>query len=656
MADLSAQIEAFLRGALAQKRLEDRLVRQALRDLRTTLVAVERAVGSSGALSVGPNRERVIAAVVAAVSKSVSSTFGGPQLAALQEALTPFVEQQLALARRLVTLAGGELTNEGAVAVTQAQVNRLVADAVAGGKTLSTQLTATLPAAVADRVERYIRLGLSDVGGEVVRTFEDAVVRTTENNVEAIIRTSVQEVGNAAQQAIYQFEADPAWLGPDGLVWTAVLDSAVCPVCLALDGKRFPVGYQKVSPHYNCVLGDTQIEGGILAAGVRSTYSGDVVTIRTQGDRLISVTENHPVLTAHGWKPAKLIQEGDQLVCRVGERVTPVNPDLNQRPTTAEELFALLSHEPAMQSRGVPATAMDFHGDGAGMNGDVHIAGVNWELLLHGKAMCPEHLSHALLHVADAQLTPIDRLSPLDALLLAMHATASGFVGSQDLARALLSGHLTPLEGLRLALRARRDPRFDEPVADAAPRHAEVLSNLVLAHAGAIQAHDDRQIGAGLGSQCDASTAEAVGNSFAADAELLRELVDANAGQVALDDVISIETEARHDVTVYDFSTLSGAYFANGIIAHNCRCYLLPWKWRSEDMTNPKGEKVPPKRLAEGDGGEAGLSFKTAAKTWVRDNPATAQAIFGKKLGQRLVDGEISFDKAVKLWQSPKAS
>lgn len=338
MADLSAQIEAFLRGALAQKRLEDRLVRQALRDLRTTLVAVERAVGSSGALTVGPNRERVIAAVVAAVSKSVSSTFGGPQLAALQEALTPFVEQQLALARRLVTLAGGELTNEGAVAVTQAQVNRLVADAVAGGKTLSAQLTATLPAAVADRVERYIRLGLSDVGGEVVRTFEDAVVRTTENNVEAIIRTSVQEVGNAAQHAIYQFEADPAWMGPDGLVWTAVLDSAVCPVCLALDGKRFPVGYQKVSPHYNC------------------------------------------------------------------------------------------------------------------------------------------------------------------------------------------------------------------------------------------------------------------------------------------------------------------------------RCYLLPWKWRNEDMASPKGEKMPPKRLAEGDGGEAGLSFKTAAKTWVRDNPATAQAIFGKKLGQRLVDGEISFDKAVKLWQSPKAS
>jgi hypothetical protein len=73
-------------------------------------------------------------------------------------------------------------------------------------------------------------------------------------------------------------------------------------------------------------------------------------------------------------------------------------------------------------------------------------------------------------------------------------------------------------------------------------------------------------------------------------------------------------------------------------------------------MTDPNGNKVPPRRLADGDGPEQPLEFKVAAKQWVKDNPETAQAIFGKKLGQRLVDGEISFDKAVKLWQSPKAS
>lgn len=333
MADLSAQVEEFLRNALRAKKLEDRLIRQALRDLRTTLGAIERVVGSSGVLSVGANRERAIQRVIEAVTENVATTFGGPQLAALQQALAPFVEQQLEFARRMVTMAGGELTAEGAVQITQVQVNRLVADAVTGGKTLSAQLTAALPAAVADRVERYIRLGLSDVG-EVFRTYQDAVVRVTESNVEAVIRTAVNEVGSAAQQAIYQYETDPDWLGPDGLVWTAILDSRVCPVCLALDGKRFPADYQKVNPHLQC------------------------------------------------------------------------------------------------------------------------------------------------------------------------------------------------------------------------------------------------------------------------------------------------------------------------------RCALIPWKWRAQDMTSPSGEKVPPKRLSDGDGPEAALSFKVAAKTWVKDNPATAQAIFGKKLGQRLVDGEVSFDQAVKLWRA----
>lgn len=338
MADLSQQIEVFLRNALRQRKLEDRLIRQALRDLRVTLTAVERVVGSSGVLAVGPNRERTIASITAAVARSVQESFGGPQLAALQEALSPFVEQQLDYARRLVTMAGGSLTAEGAGQLNQVQVQRLVNDAVVGGKTLSAQLTQALPAVVADRVERYIRLGLSDIGGETFATYENAVVRVSENNVEAIVRTAVNEVGSAAQQAIYQYETDPDWLGAEGLVWTALLDSQVCPICLKLDGKRFPPDYQKVSPHYQC------------------------------------------------------------------------------------------------------------------------------------------------------------------------------------------------------------------------------------------------------------------------------------------------------------------------------RCALVPWKWRNEQMTDPNGNPVAPRRLADGDGPEQPLDFKVAAKQWVKDNPQTAQAIFGKKLGQRLVDGEISFDKAVKQWSSPKAS
>lgn len=335
--DLSLQVEAFLRNALKQRKLEDRLIRQALRDLRLTLSGIERVVGGSGVLAVGPAREANIQRLVSAVATSVRESFSAPQLAALQEALTPFLESQLDFARQMVQRAGGSLTAEGAVQLTPLQASRLINQQVVAGKTLEAQLTTALPALVADRVERFIRLGLSDVGGETFATYQDAVVRVTEGNVEAIIRTGTHEAGSAAQQLIYQFEADPDWLGADGLVWTAVLDSRTCPVCLKLDGRRFPADYNKVSPH-------------------------------------------------------------------------------------------------------------------------------------------PQ-----------------------------------------------------------------------------------------------------------------------------------------------------------------------------------CRCYLVPWKWRNQDMTDPSGKPVPPKRPADGDGPEEALSFKVAAKTWVKQNPETAQAIFGKKLGRDLIDGKVSFDQAVKRWRQPEA-
>lgn len=255
---ISDEIELFLRNALREKALEDRLVKRALKDLRSTLGAIEQLVASSGALSLGINRERTIAAISSAVARNVQQTWGIPQLASLQQALEPFIEAQLEFGRKMVEAAGGTLATPGAASLNVAQA---VNDAVVGGKTLSTQLTQTFPALVADRVERYVRLGLNQASGEVLETiaYQDAVVAVTERNVEALIRTGVHEVGSVAQMAIYEFEADPDWL-EGKLTWTAVLDSAACPICIGLDGKDYELGTpgpyfdgrNKISPHPNC--------------------------------------------------------------------------------------------------------------------------------------------------------------------------------------------------------------------------------------------------------------------------------------------------------------------------------------------------------------------------------------------------------------------
>lgn len=250
-------IIAFLRNALRQKALEDRLINQAVADLRSTLRAVEGILQQSSALTVGINRQRAIESVAAAVARNVQQAWGVPELAKLQQALTPFIEEQLEFGRRVIDLAGGTLSNPGAATLA---ANQAVNNAVIGGKTLAETLTQSFPALVADRVERYLRLGLQQAAGEVeVIGYKDAVVAVSERNVTAIIRTGVQEVASAAQQAIYAFEADPDWL-EGRLTWTAVLDSAVCPVCIGLDGKEYELGQpgayfdgrNKVSPHPQC--------------------------------------------------------------------------------------------------------------------------------------------------------------------------------------------------------------------------------------------------------------------------------------------------------------------------------------------------------------------------------------------------------------------
>jgi hypothetical protein len=221
---------------------------------------VERVVGESGVAAPQPGRNEAIARVTAAIARSVRDSFGVPQLAALSAALAPWLESQLKFARQMVEMAGGDLAAP-TVQMTASQAARIVRGVQVAGTTMENQLLSRLPAMVADRVERFIRLGVQDVaGGEVFATYENAVVRTVGNAVEATIRTGVHEAGSFAQQMIYQYETDPAWLGPDGLVWTAILDSRVCPVCLKLDGTRYQLGVpapyfdgeNKTSPHPWC--------------------------------------------------------------------------------------------------------------------------------------------------------------------------------------------------------------------------------------------------------------------------------------------------------------------------------------------------------------------------------------------------------------------
>jgi hypothetical protein len=617
-------VEVFLRNALKQKGVEDRTIRAALKRLRPVMAQIRLLVTDSGVLALRPDRERLIAAVTSRAAQIIAQEWGQPALDQFRETLGPYLEGQAQFARDMVESAGGTLNRPNVVTANPIAATQ---QAMVGGRPLTDQMLLGIPAQAAERLAQFIRMGSGVEPGEVLARYDNAVVRRVENTISATITSGVQATGDLYQMAVYQLEADPAWL-EGKLQWTATLDSAVCPVCVGLDGKDYTIGeagpywdgQNKVDPHFNCVLGTVPVEAGILAAGTRATYSGNVVTIRTQGGRVLSVTENHPVLTSEGWKAAKLIKEGEKAICKrlpVGRDGVALggDPDLNQGPATAEEVFALLCHHPAVERSRVPVSPVDLHGDGAGVNGEIDVACLNRLLLGNYNTTTPEKVSESLFVVADIGLVQVTSMGPLDALLLAAHATASGLVRSLDLLFTLLRGHLSPLEGLGLALAARCNPRFDKPLSDGVALDPKVLGNFVLAHASEVEA----------------------------------------------DEVVNVQIDARRHVEVYDFSTLGGAYFAGGILTHNCRCYMVPRKWRKDGQ----------ERIVEGDDGERALNFRRSAKVWVRENPDTAREIFGKTIGSRLVGSwpdtawgrrqldefgppeVISFNKALKIWQSP---
>ena len=252
-------IEVFLRNAVAQKRVEDKAYRAAVKRLRPVMAQLKSLLTDTGVLSLRPDRERLIQAVISRASLIVAQQWGIPALQELQETLAPYLEREAQFARDMVESAGGTLTTPGAVTTSAADASRR---ALVGGRPLADQMVLGIPAQAAERLGQFIRLSTGQDAGEVLATYENAVVRKVENTIQATIVSGVQSTGDLYQTAVYQFETDPAWL-EGKLQWTATLDSAVCPVCVGLDGKEyflgqsgpeFPYwdGQSKIDPHYNC--------------------------------------------------------------------------------------------------------------------------------------------------------------------------------------------------------------------------------------------------------------------------------------------------------------------------------------------------------------------------------------------------------------------
>lgn len=150
------------------------------------------------------------------------------------------------------------------------------------------------------------------------------------------------------------------------------------------DGSPSVPGTTGVAAHdCNCIL-PGQFVSGQFVAGVRSQYSGDVVTINTLKGSKLSVTPNHPILTSRGWVPAGDIRQGDSLLSHNLEIKSPVTTDqVNKNPTLIENVFTSLAQAGVSYRRWLRPD--DLHGDALNVASEVEIVSIDRQLMLQRK-------------------------------------------------------------------------------------------------------------------------------------------------------------------------------------------------------------------------------------------------------------------------------
>jgi len=275
--------------------------------------------------------------------------------------------------------------------------------------------------------------------------------------------------------------------------------------------------------HAGCCAAGTIVSGPLANGSTLRWYEGDLVELLGASGNQLTVTPNHPVLTSEGWVAAGLLREGDHVIrCLDGEGATRLIPDDYQTPSVIEDVVEAVG----VPSVVVPVAPEHFHGDGRGS--EVCVVRTDRALVDDGESALsqpvPEHQFRGVVpsgrFVGQGTATP-----------------GSETVGSPSLGFVGGAGHsLTLLRG---------------------PTGSEDVLSL------------------GHGAEVDVEATQPTGHEDSTNAVSLGKSLDGLAGFVEPDELVRVghRYASGH---VYNLQTRSGWYIANGIIVHNCLCFLDP--------------------------------------------------------------------------------
>ena len=384
---------------------------------------------------------------------------------------------------------------------------------------------------VAENVKEQIILGA--LTGKTEREMAEALNETFAKGARVsrrLIRTESNYIFTQADMAARK-ECDIR-----RYMYLATLDMKTCAeTCGKLDGRIFLVKDQK--PGYNCppmhpwcVLPDTKIIAPDAEAMTQSYYSGDVIEMLTANGTRLTVTPNHIVLTSRGWVRAKNLAKGDKVIYyrgwnKAGAESDPTND--NSIPTI-EQLFASAVEASGGTSCRVPASAVDFKGDVVPQS-EINI--VNIDSKLRDK------------------LDPAARKLVSDVLLVEAGEASKIALNGKCFVKQFLAGLGLAADGIMSGLNV-----------------AHVLRMGTLTH------HE--LVGLRISTDYDTRLFETENNDVSGNSKGICDFVDGFPSVVMLDDIVDVKIR-KFSGHVYDASSLSTLYIANGIITSNCRCTTL---------------------------------------------------------------------------------
>lgn len=377
-----------------------------------------------------------------------------------------------------------------------------------------------------------------------------------------------------------------------GWRWLADLRPRTCRACLARHGMVFGLDVPGPEGHQQCILPGAVASGPRALASTTRWFDGEIVELQFGNGHSLTVTPNHPVLTAHGWVAAGLLREGDDVLGGSGadRPAAGRSPDDYQVPALIEDVAETLGRTFPVHSVRVPTAPEDFHGDGAGSQ--VHVVRTDRLLDLHRRPAVAQSAGQGALVVGDMGLSTLARGRHLDLGVQRLRDPSRGRMRGSDVAHVLLRGagvHHEPVGGKSSARLHTCGP---EAMLDQAPAHAVALRQGIDRSPREVSVHDLALI---YGAASDHRVADALGpesgylltgppqppfDEHATEPKLAypvpaRDDLAAFAGEVVAHRVLHVlrRSWSGH---VYNLQTETGWFLANGILTHNCRCARQP--------------------------------------------------------------------------------